>query len=245
MPLKGDLQRRSAHADLERGQGLLPEAQPDEGRPRSVLPRRREPRVDARAASPLPHGALPERGRRRFLPPEARSGEAPAIRRRALRPVSERAYDGLRGLDNRSALEWVVNLGCIDLHTWHSRVPEIEKPDYLLIDLDPTTDGQWPYVREIAVVVKEVMDELDLAAFPKTSGATGLHVLAPIKAELEFPEVRRFAKAIAAGGRAADRRPGSRDDDLAGQGPARRLRRLRTELSRPDDRFRLLDSTDS
>jgi bifunctional non-homologous end joining protein LigD len=100
-------------------------------------------------------------------------------------------------LDNRSALEWVINLGCIELHTWHSRVPEIEKPDYLLIDLDPTFDGQWPYVREIALVVKEVMDELGLASFPKTSGATGLHVLAPIRPELEYPQVRRFAKALA------------------------------------------------
>ena len=100
-------------------------------------------------------------------------------------------------VDNRSALEWVINLGCIELHTWHSRVPEIEKPDYLLIDLDPSRDGQWPYVREIALVVKEVMDELGLASFPKTSGATGLHIMAPIRPELEFPEVRRFAKALA------------------------------------------------
>jgi bifunctional non-homologous end joining protein LigD len=100
-------------------------------------------------------------------------------------------------LDNKSALEWVANLGCIELHTWHSRVPEIEKPDYLLIDLDPSADGQWPYVREIAAVVREVMDELELASFPKTSGATGLHIMAPIKPELEFPEVRRFAKALA------------------------------------------------
>ena len=100
-------------------------------------------------------------------------------------------------IDNKSALEWLANLGCIELHTWHSRVPEIEKPDYLLIDLDPSADGQWPYVREIAVVVREVMDELGLASYPKTSGATGMHIMAPIKPELEFPEVRRFAKALA------------------------------------------------
>jgi bifunctional non-homologous end joining protein LigD len=100
-------------------------------------------------------------------------------------------------VDNAAALAWVINLGCIELHTWHSRVPEIERPDYLLIDLDPTTDGQWPYVRQIALVVREVMEELGLAAYPKTSGATGLHVLAPIKPELEYPEVRRFAKALA------------------------------------------------
>jgi DNA ligase D-like protein (predicted polymerase) len=100
-------------------------------------------------------------------------------------------------VDNALALAWVVNLGCIELHTWHSRVPEIEKPDYLLIDLDPTTDGQWPLVREIALVVKEVMDELRLPSFAKTSGSTGMHILVPIRPELEFPHVRRFAKALA------------------------------------------------
>ena len=100
-------------------------------------------------------------------------------------------------VDNAAALVWVANLGCIELHTWHSRVPEIERPDYLLIDLDPTTDGQWPFVREIALVVREVMDELGLRSYPKTSGATGFHILAPIRPELPFPEVRRFAKALA------------------------------------------------
>jgi bifunctional non-homologous end joining protein LigD len=100
-------------------------------------------------------------------------------------------------IDNAAALAWVINLGCIELHTWHSRVPEIEKPDYLLIDLDPSRDGQWPHVRAIALVVREVMDDLGLAAYPKTSGATGLHIMAPIKPELAYPDVRRFAKAMA------------------------------------------------
>jgi bifunctional non-homologous end joining protein LigD len=100
-------------------------------------------------------------------------------------------------VDNAAALAWVINLGCIELHTWHSRIDDIERPDYLLIDLDPTTDGQWPFVREIALVVREVLDGLGLQSYPKTSGATGLHILAPIKPELRFREVRRFAKAVA------------------------------------------------
>ena len=100
-------------------------------------------------------------------------------------------------VDNAAALAWVANLGCIELHTWHSRVPKIERPDYLLIDLDPTSEGQWPFVREIALVVRGVLDELELRSYPKTSGATGLHILAPIRPELEFPDVRRFAKAVA------------------------------------------------
>ena len=100
-------------------------------------------------------------------------------------------------VDNAAALAWVVNLGCIELHTWHYRVEHLEQPDYVLIDLDPSKDGQWPYVRQIALVVRDVMDELGLASFPKTSGATGLHIMAPIKPELSFPDVRRFAKALA------------------------------------------------
>jgi bifunctional non-homologous end joining protein LigD len=96
-----------------------------------------------------------------------------------------------------AALAWIVNLGCIDLHTWASRVDDVERPDYLLIDLDPSEGNPWESVREIALVVKDVMDELGLASFPKTSGATGLHILAPIRPELPFPEVRRFAKALA------------------------------------------------
>ncbi len=100
-------------------------------------------------------------------------------------------------VDNAAALAWVINLGCIELHTWHSRIDDIERPDYLLIDLDPTVDGQWPHVREIALVVRDVMNDLGLESYPKTSGATGLHILAPIKPELRFPDVRRFAKALA------------------------------------------------
>jgi bifunctional non-homologous end joining protein LigD len=111
-------------------------------------------------------------------------------------------------VDNAAALAWVINLGCIELHTWHSRVDDIERPDYLLIDLDPTFDGQWPHVREIALVVKAVMDDLGLASYPKTSGATGFHILAPIKPELVFPEVRRFAKALA---EEVERRVGDQD----------------------------------
>jgi bifunctional non-homologous end joining protein LigD len=100
-------------------------------------------------------------------------------------------------IDNPAALAWVINLGCIELHTWHSRVDDIERPDYMLIDLDPTTENQWQEVLVIALAVKEVLDELELPSYPKTSGSTGLHILTPIKPDLPFPEVRRFAKAVA------------------------------------------------
>ena len=100
-------------------------------------------------------------------------------------------------VDDPASLAWIVNLGCIDLNVWPSRVEHVECPDYLLIDLDPSEGNPWEHVREIALVVREVMDELGLSSYPKTSGATGLHILAPIRPELEFVEVRRFAKALA------------------------------------------------
>jgi len=111
-------------------------------------------------------------------------------------------------VSDAASLAWIVNLGCIELHTWHARVTDVERPDYLLIDLDPTEGNPWELVPEIAMAVKEVMDELDLASFPKTSGATGFHILAPIKPELRFPEVRRFAKVLA---QEVERRIGDQD----------------------------------
>ena len=107
-----------------------------------------------------------------------------------------------------AGLAWIANLGCIELHTWHARVTDVERPDYLLIDLDPSEGNPWELVPEIALVVKDVMDELELPSFPKTSGATGFHILAPIKPELRFQEVRRFAKALA---QEVERRIGDQD----------------------------------
>jgi DNA ligase D len=100
-------------------------------------------------------------------------------------------------MTDAAGVAWIINLGCIELHTWHCRVTDVERPDYMLIDLDPSEGNPWGLVPDIALVVKEVLDELGLPSFPKTSGATGFHILTPIKPELRFPEVRRFAKAVA------------------------------------------------
>lgn len=98
---------------------------------------------------------------------------------------------------DRASLAWILNLGCIDLNVWPTRVENPERPDYMLIDLDPTDAMPWDDVRRVALAVGEVMKELGLPGFPKTSGATGMHILVPILPELHFTEVRRFAKALA------------------------------------------------
>ena len=96
-----------------------------------------------------------------------------------------------------AGLAWIVNLGCIDLHTWHCRVDDVERPDYMLIDLDPSEGNPGRTCARSRWSSRRSMDELGLPSFPKTSGATGLHILAPIRPELVFKEVRRFAKALA------------------------------------------------
>ena len=100
-------------------------------------------------------------------------------------------------INDAAGLAWLANLGCIELHTWHSRITAVTKPDYLLIDLDPSEGNPWSHVREIAMAAKRVMDELGVPSYPKTSGVTGLHILVPIVPELEFPLVREIARAIA------------------------------------------------
>lgn len=100
-------------------------------------------------------------------------------------------------VNDEASLAWVANLACIELHTWRSRVDRLALPDEMLIDLDPTEGNTWAQVRETAMTAKAVLDELGLPSYPKTSGVTGLHILVPIEPELEFPPVKKLAKAIA------------------------------------------------
>ncbi|MEW6059075.1 MAG: non-homologous end-joining DNA ligase [Actinomycetota bacterium] len=94
-------------------------------------------------------------------------------------------------------LAWVVNLGCIDLNPHPVRVDDLEHPDELRVDLDPVPGVDWPQIREVALVTKEVLEEFGLTGWPKTSGSRGLHVYSRIEPRWTFPEVRRAALALA------------------------------------------------
>jgi DNA ligase D-like protein (predicted polymerase) len=100
-------------------------------------------------------------------------------------------------VDNAAALAWVVNLGCIDLNPHAVRAGDLDHPDELRVDLDPGPGVPWTDVRSVALVVREVLDELGLAAWPKTSGSRGIHVYVRIEPRWGFSEVRRAALAIA------------------------------------------------
>ena len=94
-------------------------------------------------------------------------------------------------------LAWVVNLGCIDLNPHPVRADDLDHPDELRVDLDPVPGIEWPQIRDVALVTKEVLDDFGLVGWPKTSGSRGIHVYARIERRLTFTEVRRAALALA------------------------------------------------
>ncbi len=100
-------------------------------------------------------------------------------------------------LDNRAALAWVVNLGCIDLNPHPVRSGDLEHPDELRVDLDPGPGVAWADVRRVALVVREVLEDLGYSGWPKTSGSRGIHVYVRIEPRWSFSDVRRSALALA------------------------------------------------
>jgi bifunctional non-homologous end joining protein LigD len=97
----------------------------------------------------------------------------------------------------RGSVLHFVNQGNIEQHPWHSTVKHLDKPDYLMLDLDPK-QAPWENVLQVALVCKEVLDELGLPAFPKTSGSSGIHIYLPLKPKYQFGKVAAVAEALAA-----------------------------------------------
>lgn len=94
-------------------------------------------------------------------------------------------------------LAWAINLGCIDLNPWPVRRSDLDRPDELRVDIDPTPGIPFAHVREVSMVVKEVLEEHGLTGFPKTSGSRGIHINVRIEPRWGFTEVRRAALALA------------------------------------------------
>jgi bifunctional non-homologous end joining protein LigD len=106
-------------------------------------------------------------------------------------------------VDDAAGLAWIVNLGCIELHPHPVRSADIDHPDELRIDLDPIPGVSWDDVRQVAMEVKALLEELGLRGWPKTSGSRGMHVNVRIQPRWTFTEVRRAAVALS---RAVERR---------------------------------------
>jgi bifunctional non-homologous end joining protein LigD len=100
-------------------------------------------------------------------------------------------------VNDELALLWMVNMGCIDLNTWYSRVDRPDRPDWVLFDLDPSPDVGFPEAVQVALLVKQALDAFGLVGFPKISSARGLHVLVPIERRHTYEDTRQFAEIVA------------------------------------------------
>ena len=98
-------------------------------------------------------------------------------------------------VNSRDALLWMVQMNCVDMNAWYSRVDKPERPDYVVFDLDPDDDA---FANAITVAhrVREVLEQLDLRSYVKTSGASGIHVLVPITRRSRFDETYEFAERV-------------------------------------------------
>jgi bifunctional non-homologous end joining protein LigD len=98
--------------------------------------------------------------------------------------------------DRREALAWLANQNCITPHSWLSRRDRLDEPDLIVFDLDPSTTAFAP-VRAAARACADVLEDLGLASYVKTTGSRGLHVVVPLSRGADFDTVRQFARDIA------------------------------------------------
>jgi bifunctional non-homologous end joining protein LigD len=95
--------------------------------------------------------------------------------------------------DNIETLVYLNNLGCIEINPWHSTVEALDKPDYLMIDIDPSDKNTFEQVIQVALMAKKVLDKAGAECFCKTSGATGMHIYVPTGKKYTFDQVKDFA----------------------------------------------------
>jgi DNA ligase D-like protein (predicted polymerase) len=131
-----------------------------------------------------------------FFQKRAPASRPPWIEVVALRFPSGREAEEVVPRD-AGALVWMANLGCLELHPHPVRAEDLEHPDELRVDLDPMPGVEWAQIREVARVVREVLVELRLTGWPKTSGSRGVHVNVRLHRRWSFHEVRRAALALA------------------------------------------------
>ncbi len=106
--------------------------------------------------------------------------------------------DGVRYVlaENRAALLYLTNQGCIDQNPWMSRTGTLDNPDFILIDLDPQ-DCEYDKIVEAALLVRRTLDKLELEGYPKTTGGDGMHVYIPVEPQYTYEQTKSFAEVIA------------------------------------------------
>jgi bifunctional non-homologous end joining protein LigD len=100
-------------------------------------------------------------------------------------------------VDDLAALLWVVNLGCIDLNPWYARCDDVDRPDYLHFDLDPTPGAEFRHTLRAALIIRDVLETMGAPCYPKTSGSKGMHLYVPIERGPNQKHVWTVAKWLA------------------------------------------------
>ena len=96
--------------------------------------------------------------------------------------------------NNKATLAYLNNLGCIEINPWNSTIKNLDKPDYLIIDIDPSEKNSFEQVIETAIAFNKILDKAGATAFCKTSGATGLHIYVPMDKKYLYEPVKDFAQ---------------------------------------------------
>ncbi|HWJ27859.1 MAG TPA: non-homologous end-joining DNA ligase, partial [Flavisolibacter sp.] len=97
---------------------------------------------------------------------------------------------------NEATLIYMANLGCIEMHPWHSRVQSPLNPDWCLIDLDPDKSNSFDQVMDTALVIKRLLDSIGADAYCKTSGSTGIHIYIPLGAKYDYDQSKQLAELV-------------------------------------------------
>lgn len=99
--------------------------------------------------------------------------------------------------NEKAGLAFMNNLGCIEINPWNSRIGSINKPDYMIMDIDPSDNNTFEQVIDTALVIKSLLDKAGAKAYCKTSGSTGIHIYIPLGAQYTYTQIRSFAKGLA------------------------------------------------
>lgn len=100
--------------------------------------------------------------------------------------------------DNLPTLLYMANLGAIERHPWHSRLSNLDRPDWFVFDLDPGEGIPFETICELALVVRRLLDALGLESYPKTSGSRGIHLYVPVEPVYSYEQIADFAARVAA-----------------------------------------------
>jgi len=97
---------------------------------------------------------------------------------------------------NEATLLYMANLGCVEINPWNSRIDHLDRPDYTVVDLDPSDKNSFDEVIEVALIAREILASAKINAYLKTSGSSGLHIYLPLNAEYSYEEARDFTKLL-------------------------------------------------